>query len=247
MSNLLVPGFFRKILTNGIIPAGRLRLHSHTNKVCLPGMRVLQPAWGGLDSVGTFLTTIRPNVSTLVNVMLPLSCIVAGIGGFPDFARACTDDQCLRQRQWQKEDLERAIEWQRRQQEEWDWQQQQQYQPPAPQPKDPWVPLINYPVNAALVWWHDSQQKPGFSLAVRRYSPIQAMDDAMNHCFLKGGQSCRVAFVSSAAWIAVAKGQDGSLHAAQGGKEDEARQAALSRCNASSKGCAIATLIQNNK
>lgn len=182
-----------------------------------------------------------------VKVMLPLSLVMAGIGGFTDFVHACTDDQCLQQRQWHEENIQRAIEWQQQQQEEWEWQQQQQYQPPPPSPKDPWVPLINYPINLALVWWHDSQQIPGFSLAIRRYSPLQAMDDAMNHCFLKGGQSCRVAFVSSAAWIAVARGEDGSLYAAQGGKEDEVRQAALSRCNASTQGCAIATIIQNKQ
>lgn len=182
-----------------------------------------------------------------LKVMLPLSLTIAGIGGFTNFVHACTDDQCLRERQWHEENIQRAIELQQQQQQEWEWQQQQQYQPPPPEPEDPWIPMINYPINAALVWWHDSKQTPGFSLAIRRYSPLQAMDDAMNHCFLKGGQSCRVAFVSSASWIAVARGEDGSLYAAQGGKEDEVRQAALSRCNASSQGCAIATIIQNNK
>lgn len=182
----------------------------------------------------------------LVRGGLSLMLIVAGILGCQEFAQACTDDQCLRERQWQEETIQRAIELQRQQQEEWEW-QQQQYEPPPPEPDDPWIPLMGYPVNAALVWWHDSELNPGFSLAVRRYSSLNAMDDAMNHCFLRGGQGCRVAFVTSAAWIAVAQGADGSLYAAQGSREDEAREAALNRCGSSRQDCAIATIIQNNQ
>jgi hypothetical protein len=194
-----------------------------------------------------FRKILSENQYSPVKVMLPLGLVIAGIGGATDFVRACTDDQCLQQRQWHEENIQRAIELQQQQQQQEEWQRQQQYQPPPPSPKDPWIPLINYPVNLALVWWHDSNRTPGFSLAIRRYSPLQAMNDAMNHCFLRGGQGCRVAFVSSASWIAVARGEDGGLYAAQGGKKDEVRQAALDRCQSGGRGCAIVTIIQNNQ
>jgi hypothetical protein len=193
----------------------------------------------------TFLARLR-----LMRLGLSAGLMLATIGIGQEFAQACTDDQCLQQRQWAEENLQQAIEFQRRQQEEWEWeweQQQQQYVPPPPKPDNPWIPLIGYPVNAALVWWHDSDQNPGFSLAVRRYSVLNAMDDAMNHCFMRGGQGCRVALVTSASWIAVAQGADGGLYAAEGGKEDEAREEALNRCESSSQNCAIAAITQNNK
>lgn len=106
--------------------------------------------------------------------------------------------------------------------------------------------IILSPLNAALVWWNAEDGTPGYSLAVNRLYSTQAEADAMAHCYVVGGRNCRVAFVTAGGWIAVAKGNDGSLYAAEAPQKDEASQQAMNRCNAASQECTIIAITKNN-